>query len=133
MADKGKKVPTVQTETGTLRRMNIRLGPVRKAFACIAEMCDHGHRVVFDNDGSFILDKRSGETIPMHRRHMAYTFKVKVMKPKPRPSAKAHAAATLAPLDPAPDSVPGAGQSSGSAAPRVKSEQQGFRRQAQLP
>ena len=74
-----------------------------------------------------------GETIPMHRRHMAYTFKVKVMKPKPRPSAKAHAAATLAPLDPAPDSVPGAGQSSGSAAPRVKSEQQGFRRQAQLP
>ena len=136
VADKGKKAPTVQTETGAVRRMNIRLGPVRKALACIAEMCDHGHRVVFDNDGSFILDKRSGETIPMHRRHMAYTFKVKVMKHKPRPSAKAHSAATLATLDagssgtPAPGSVPdGVSQSSGQAA----SSQQGFRRQAKLP
>ena len=128
-------MPTVQTETGTLRRMNIRLGPVRKALACIAEMCDHGHGVVFDNGGSFILDKRSGGTIPMHRRHMAYTFKVKVMKPKPRPSAKAHAAATLAPLDPG--TVPdGVSQSSDSAAPQqngVKTEQQGFRRQANSP
>ena len=71
VADKGKNVPTVQTETGAGRRMNIRLGPVRKALACIAEMCDHGHRVVFDNDGSFILEKRSGGTIPMHRRYTA--------------------------------------------------------------
>ena len=109
--------------------MNIRPGLVLKALACIAEMGGHGRRVVFDNDGSFILDKRSGETIPMHRRHMAYTFKVKVMKPKPRSPAKTQSAATLAPLDPAPDSVPGASQSSGSAAP----QQQGFRRQATSP
>ena len=120
VADKGKKVPTVQTETGTLRRMSIRLGPVRKALACIAEMCDHGHRVVFDNDGSFILDKRSGESIPMHRRHMAYTFKAKVMEPKPRPPAS-QSAATLAPLDPVPSSD------------QAASPQQGFRMQAPLP
>ena len=128
VAYKGKKVPTVKTETGAVRRMNIRLGPVRKALACIAEMCDHGHRVVFDNDGSFILDKSSGETIPMHRRRMAYTFKAKVMRPKPRSPAKTQSAATLAPLDPG--TVPdGVSQSSDSAAP----QQQGFQRQANSP
>ena len=83
---------------------------------------------MFDTDGSFILDKRTGETIPMHRRHMAYTFKVKVMKPKPRLTAKTQSAATLAPLDPG--TVPdGVSQPSDSAAP----QQQGFRRQAPSP
>ena len=96
VADLGKKVPIVQTETGAVRQMNVRVGPVRKALACIAEMCDHGHRVVFDNDGSFILDKSSGETIPLHRQHKTYTFKVKVLKPDYRPKKPE---ATLAPLD----------------------------------
>ena len=81
MPEQGKKVPVVQTETGSLKTMNIKVGPVHKALFCIADACDKNHRVVFDNGANYILDKSSGEVIPMRRKGKTYTFTVEVIKP----------------------------------------------------
>ena len=112
----------MQTETGAIRTMNMRVGPVRNALASIADICDKGHTVVFDNDGSYILEKATGETIPMHRKGKTYKFKVKVLRPGTKAKAGVGSAAVspsnpsqtkakaLAPLADSPDPAPSAGQ-----------------------
>ena len=42
------------------------MADVNKGLMSVKQMMSKGHRVVFDDDGSFIEDKASGEWMPMH-------------------------------------------------------------------
>ena len=49
------------TQEGSLRSMRFQACPVAKALGSVKRMCSSGHRVVFDDDGSFMLNKMTGE------------------------------------------------------------------------
>ena len=46
-----------------------------------AETRAQGNRIALDDDGSFILNKRTGETTPIHKKNDAYVIRVRVLRP----------------------------------------------------
>lgn len=54
------KVP-LMTREGTFRSMRITAAPVTKPLASVKKICQAGHRVVFDEEGSYIVNKATGE------------------------------------------------------------------------
>jgi hypothetical protein len=55
-----QKLPLVTME-GTLRAMTFQAAPVAKPLGSVKRMCDSGHTVVFDDDGSYVQNKTTGE------------------------------------------------------------------------
>ena len=49
------------TVEGSLRSMTFQAAPVSRALGSVKRMISSGHRVVFDEDGSFVQNKQSGE------------------------------------------------------------------------
>jgi len=54
------KLPMIMRE-GTARGMLMRAAPVSKPLASVKKICQAGHAVVFDDEGSFIINKTTGE------------------------------------------------------------------------
>jgi len=54
------KLPMIMRE-GTSRGMLMRAAPVSKPLASVKKICQAGHAVVFDDEGSFIINKTTGE------------------------------------------------------------------------
>ena len=50
------------TRDGTARGMMMRAAPVSKPLASVRKICKAGHTVVFDDEGSYIYNKATGET-----------------------------------------------------------------------
>ena len=57
----GEQVLPLLTEEGSLRSMTFQAAPVDRALGSVKRMCSSGHRVVFDDDGSYIVHKATGE------------------------------------------------------------------------
>ena len=57
---------------------------VTKNLLSVSGMTRNGHRVVFDDDGSYIEDKASGEKSWMHKVNGMYMLKLWVSKKNPR-------------------------------------------------
>ena len=59
-----------------LRGVHTRVADVHRALLCVAELVDGGQRVVFDKengqDVSHMVDKKTGEILPMQRRNNVY-------------------------------------------------------------
>ena len=55
-----QKLPMV-TQEGTLRGMTFQAAPVSKPLGSVKRMCANNHRVVFDDEGSYIQNKATGE------------------------------------------------------------------------
>lgn len=104
--EKGLAVPLVQLENGTIKRMICCAGPVHKRLTAAAEICAHGNRIVLDDDGSFILNKRSGEVTPIRKKGNTYIMHVKVLRPS---AVKAPSPKTLAAVG---DAADGPGEAS---------------------
>ena len=49
------------TMEGTLKGMTFQAAPVSKPLGSVKRMCSSGHRVVFDEGPSYILDLATGE------------------------------------------------------------------------
>ena len=49
------------TQEGTLRAMTFQAAPVSRPLGSVKRMCKSGHRCVFDEEGSFIENKFTGE------------------------------------------------------------------------
>ena len=49
------------THDGGIRAMNLQVVDVRKPLGSVSRICAAGHRVVFDDEGSYIEHKTSGE------------------------------------------------------------------------
>jgi hypothetical protein len=49
------------TQEGTLRSMTFQAAPVSRALGSVMRMCRAGHKCVFDDEGSYIENKNTGE------------------------------------------------------------------------
>ena len=49
------------TSEGTMRGMKFQAAPVARPLGSVKRMCEAGHQVVFDADGSYVRNKRTGE------------------------------------------------------------------------
>jgi hypothetical protein len=54
------KLPLI-TREGTARGMLMRAAPVSKPLASVKKICQAGHTVIFDEEGSYIINKANGE------------------------------------------------------------------------
>ena len=54
------KLPMI-TREGTARGMLMRAAPVSKPLASVKRICQAGHAVIFDEEGSYIINKANGE------------------------------------------------------------------------
>ena len=55
-----QRLPLVTSE-GSLRGMTFQAAPVDRALGSVKRMCSSGHRVVFDDDLSYVMNKATGE------------------------------------------------------------------------
>ena len=58
--NEGQIVLPKVTREGSLRRMTMQAAPVAKPLASVQKICDAGHLVIFDNEGSYIFNKHPG-------------------------------------------------------------------------
>jgi hypothetical protein len=89
--NEGERRVDVFTLDGTKRNMVFQVTGVNKTLASVSRICEKGHVVIFDGDDSYILNKTSGEVIPMRHRNGVWLLEVWVEK-KP----KEHSPAILA-------------------------------------
>ncbi len=69
--------------------MKFRVCSVNKALASVKELCRAGNRVTFDDAGSFIQNKKTGEVIQLYEWNNTYVFPIQVV-PKTVLSAMGH-------------------------------------------
>ena len=55
-----QKLPLATVE-GSLRAMTFQVAPVAKPLGSVQRICAAGHMVVFDSEGSYIVNKQTGE------------------------------------------------------------------------
>ena len=78
----GERVIEGLTEKGQNVKMKVTVADVSKVLASVSKICECGSRVVFDDAGSYIEDKRTGERTALHKRRGVYVMDIKVRKSK---------------------------------------------------
>ena len=58
--------------------MKVTVADVNKVLASVSKICECGNKVVFDEDGSYIEDKRTKQRTPIHKRNSVYVMELKV-------------------------------------------------------
>ena len=53
----------MMTNEGEIHGMKYQVAPVAKPFVSVKRICQNGHRVIFDEDGSYIEHKVTGKRI----------------------------------------------------------------------
>ena len=75
-----QQLPLV-TREGSLRGMTLQAAPVSKPLGSVKRMCANNHRVVFDDDGSYIQNKLTGEINWLREDNGNYMLDVWVVPP----------------------------------------------------
>ena len=57
----GEQRLLLATEEGSMRAMTFQAAPVAKPLGSVKRICQAGHYVIFDEDGSYIMNKATGE------------------------------------------------------------------------
>ena len=73
-----QKLPLL-TQEGSLRAMTFQAAPVDRALGSVKRMCSSGHQVVFDDEGSYVLNKLTGEVNWMREENGTYIMDLWVM------------------------------------------------------
>ena len=68
----GEQVLPLMMEEGTVRGMTFQAAPVARPLGSVMRICKAGHRVVFDDDGSYIENKTTGEINWMRQENGNY-------------------------------------------------------------
>ena len=68
------------TEDGVARGMTAQICAVNKTLMSVSKIAKAGNRVVFDDDGSYIEDKHTGERIWMEQIGGMYSVKMWVSR-----------------------------------------------------
>jgi hypothetical protein len=76
LSNEGERTVSIYTHDMVKRDMTFQVTGVNKALASVSRICDRGHRVVFDQGGSFIQNKKTGDTIPLQRKHGVWVLEV---------------------------------------------------------
>jgi len=56
--------------------ITVQCADVRKPLGPVGRMCDADNRVVFDNEGSYIINKKTRKVTPMVKENGVYTFEL---------------------------------------------------------
>ena len=70
------------TEEGSLRLMTCQVAPVARALGSVKRMCAAGHRIVFDDEGSYIKNKFTGEVNWLREENGNYLLDVSIVPGK---------------------------------------------------
>ena len=73
-----QKIPLVTNE-GSLRVMTCQVAPVARPLGSVKRMCQAGHRIVFDEEGSFIQNKTTGELNWLREENGNYVLDVSIV------------------------------------------------------
>ena len=73
-----QKLPLLMQE-GTVRGMTFQAAPVARPLGSVMRMCKAGHRVIFDEDGSYVENKMTGEINWMRQENGNYMLDMYVM------------------------------------------------------
>ena len=82
----GEQCLPLITQEGTLRGMTFQAAPVSKALGSVKRMCSSGHRVVFDEDGSYVENKTTGEINWLREEAGNYMLDLWVIPPEEMPA-----------------------------------------------
>ena len=74
--NQGEKKLRVVTQEGLERSMLFQVAPVTKPLGSVSKICKKGHRVVFDDDGSYIENKITGEYMNLREKNGVYVLDV---------------------------------------------------------
>ena len=64
------------TQEGLERSMLVQVAPVTKPLGNVSKICKKGHQVVFDDDGSYIVNKMTGEYMMLREKNGVYVLDV---------------------------------------------------------
>ena len=78
----GEQLLPLFTREGTLRTMKFQAAPVSRALGSVMRMCQSGHRCVFDEDGSYIVNKITGEINWLREENGNFMLDVWVVPPE---------------------------------------------------
>ena len=78
----GEKVVVVTTGSQDLRTMKYQVADVTKPLASVDKICAAGHRVVFDDEGSYNESKSTGKKDWLRKRNNTYVLDTWVMPAK---------------------------------------------------
>ena len=70
----GEQVLPLLTNEGSLRSMSFQAAPVDRALGSAKRMCQSGHRVVFDEEGSYVMNKHTGEITALREEDGNYAM-----------------------------------------------------------
>ena len=82
----GEKAFGAYTDAGLFRSMTAQVTEVNKALLSVSRMVKAGNRVVFDEEGSYVEHKASGEWIPLAEQNGLYMLKMWVPKDESSPN-----------------------------------------------
>ena len=70
----GKKNICGYTAEGTKIGMDVQIAEVKKTLGSVRRICEAGNRVVFDEDGSYVENKSSGERTALQKEKGSYVL-----------------------------------------------------------
>ena len=65
-----------KTKDGKDLRMKMVVADVTKVLASVARMCECGNKVVFDEEGSYVINKKTGQKTLIEKRNGAYIIDI---------------------------------------------------------
>ena len=74
IANEGEQKVQFTTAEGHAAGMTFQVANVNKPLGSVKKICNKGHRVVFDNDGSYIENKRTGAIMMLTEESGVYTL-----------------------------------------------------------
>ena len=79
--NEGEKKLTAVTEEGTSKKMVLQVCDVNQGLLSVSKATAAGNRVIFDDDGSYIENKVSGERTWLKKQNGMYMLKLWVERP----------------------------------------------------
>ena len=73
------------TREGQVRQMTFQVAKTHKALGSVSKICSNGNTVVFDDEGSYILNKATGEQTALRQENGVYLLDVSIAPPKWKP------------------------------------------------
>ena len=70
------------TEEGSMRAMTFQAAPVAKPLGSVKRICKAGHYVIFDEDGSYIMNKVTGELNLLREQNGNYMLDMWIVPPQ---------------------------------------------------
>ena len=76
IANEGEQSVELMTEEGSKGKWTFQVAKVNKPLASVGKLLDTGHRVVLDEDGSYVLNKRTRQVMRIRRERGVFVLDV---------------------------------------------------------